>query len=235
MAEAQGVSRMRIIAWVVAQQGAHAARAHVVRHARARGFAKEDHRQAATAWPTRFMWPILRPLVAADDAPITVKSLATTAHSRPSILPKPATLPSAGDLSGSASPSAEQAGLDKGAGIEEILDPLAGIEHAGGLAAAPASRVRPWRAPWPLFGSLMTPTSPCRDDALLPAHRCARLPCRAPRAARRAKSWPMSRPAWRTPPGVSDRRGTTVGMATEPRCWSGASYDRAGVRDSGGR
>ncbi len=51
---------------------------------------------------TRFMWPILRPLVAADEAPITVKSLATTAQSRPSIRPKPATLPSAGERSGSA-------------------------------------------------------------------------------------------------------------------------------------
>ena len=35
----------------------------------------------------RFIWPIFFMLVAADDAPITVKSLATHAASRPWILP----------------------------------------------------------------------------------------------------------------------------------------------------
>ena len=47
---------------------------------------------------TRFIWPILRPLVAPLDDPITVKSLATSPASRWLILPKPAILPSAGVL-----------------------------------------------------------------------------------------------------------------------------------------
>ena len=45
---------------------------------------------------TRFMCAILRPLVDDEEAPITVKSLATTATSRASMRPKPAILPSAG-------------------------------------------------------------------------------------------------------------------------------------------
>ena len=47
----------------------------------------------------RFMCPIFFMLTWEEEAPSTVKSLATSAAGRPSILPKPAILPSAGDLS----------------------------------------------------------------------------------------------------------------------------------------
>ena len=68
--------------------------------------APEDSPRNTSGMPrsvaTRFMWAILRPLVAALDAPNTVKSLETIAASRPAILPKPAILPSDGDLFGQA-------------------------------------------------------------------------------------------------------------------------------------
>jgi len=68
--------------------------------------APEDSPRNTSGMPrsvaTRFMCPILRPLVAPLDAPNTVKSFETIAASRPAILPKPAILPSEGDLSRSA-------------------------------------------------------------------------------------------------------------------------------------
>ena len=48
MADAQGVSRMaHVLRRIVAEQRAHAARAHVVGHARAGGLAEEHERQPA--------------------------------------------------------------------------------------------------------------------------------------------------------------------------------------------
>ena len=67
-------------------------------------------------WRRASCAPILRPLVGADEAPITVKSLATTATSRPSIWPKPAILPSAGRavaILRARARGAEQPGLDE--------------------------------------------------------------------------------------------------------------------------
>ena len=184
---------------------------------------------------TRFMWPILRPLVAPDEAPITVKSLATTAHSRPSILPKPAILPSAGERSrssgrvpevpnrpdsmnvpGSTSLSTRSRALSTPAALRRAS--FSGPPMASALAFI-GSR----------SGSLMMPESGSlcvRDDArLLGQAALDAAPRPRPSTSRSTsrESWPMSRPAWRTTPGVSDRRGTTPAMATLPICWSGAS------------
>ena len=65
---------------------------------------------------TRFMCAILRPLVDDEDAPITVKSLETTATSRSSMRPKPAILPSAGRavaILGARARRAKQSRLDE--------------------------------------------------------------------------------------------------------------------------
>ena len=84
----------------------------------------------------RFMCPILLPLVAPVEAPFTVKSLTTTATSRPSILPKPAILPSAGVSSRSAGLAEVPNRPDsmKLPGSSSAVDALARVEHARGLA-----------------------------------------------------------------------------------------------------
>ena len=138
MADAQGVSRRRTYCvGIVAEQGAHAARAHVIGHARAGGLRRETPAAGRAAVATRFMCAILRPLVDDDDAPITVKSLATTATSRPSMRPKPAILPSAGVRSRSSRRELDVANRPDSMnvpGIEQLVDPLARIEHALGPA-----------------------------------------------------------------------------------------------------
>ena len=96
MADAQGVSRSRTY-WV----GSLPSSEPMPRAPMWSGMrAPEDSPRNTSGSPrwvaTRFMCAILRPLVEDDDAPITVKSLATTATSRPSMRPKPAILPSAG-------------------------------------------------------------------------------------------------------------------------------------------
>ena len=129
---------------VVAEQRAHAARAHVVGHARAGGFAQEHHRQAAAAWPRASCVRSCGRWWRCDDAPMTVKSLATTAHSRPSILPKPAILPSAGDLSRSSGRVAEVPNRPDSMNVPastRYIDALARVENARSLA--PCELLRP--------------------------------------------------------------------------------------------
>ena len=100
---AHGVSRMRrYCVRVVAEQRAHAARAHVVGHARAGRFAEEDERHAALGRDALHVADLAAVGGAdrrAHHGEVVGRRRAT---SRPSIRPKPAILPSAGDLVASA-------------------------------------------------------------------------------------------------------------------------------------
>ena len=209
---------------------------------------------------TRFMWPILRPLVALEDAPITVKSLATTAHSRPSILPKPATLPSAGDLSRSSGRVAEvpnrpdsmkvPASTSASTRSRALSTPAAlrrasfsGAAHGERLGALGLVGIARWRRARCLaslaLGLLMTSLGCVRrllgDDALADERiDVASVRPSTSRSTARV-SWPMSRPAWRTAPGVSDRRGTTPAIATLPMLLVGRRRRSSCARGSADR
>ena len=187
---------------------AHAARAHVVGHARARGFAEEDHRQAAAGGD---------PLHVADLA--AVGGGRRRAHHGEVVGDHGALaavdLAEARDLAvGRRSCRDPRAHAEvpnrpdsmKRAGIEQLLDALARIEHAGGLAAGEllgsAHGERPGLAgPSNVLGAHAATTPSCASASM----RASSMPSTSRSTAR--ESWPMSRPAWRTPPGVSDRRG----------------------------
>ncbi len=86
-AAAQGVSRMRWY-WVgSAPSMLPMPRLPMVSGIRAPELSPSNTSGSPRWAATRFIWPILRPLVAVLEAPLTVQSLETSATSRPSMRP----------------------------------------------------------------------------------------------------------------------------------------------------
>ena len=141
---------------------------------------------------------------------------------------------------------AEQARLDEGAGVDQRIDALARIQDAGRLAASRASRRRPSPAPWRAGARRIVRRRGLQRGALAVVPGLAHAPparglvsatmpsphqridvavaqAEQRRASTLRVSWPMSRPAWRTAPGVADIRGTTAGHRHAAQLSSGAA------------